>query len=78
MRSLSASTMQSVSKLQTGTLNVGALGVTLKTAQREKPTCVGTTTNPTLPCVSSDWNPVSFRHGFRKNTMGFVVSITAF
>lgn len=74
VRSLSASTMQSVSKLQTGTLNAGALSVTLKTPPRERPTCAETTTNRTLPCASLDWNPVSFRHGYRKNTTGFVVS----
>ena len=74
MRSLSANTMQSVTKLQTGTLNAGALGVILRTPSREMPLCAGTTTNRTLPCASLDWNPVCFRHGYRKSTMGFVVS----
>ena len=74
MRSLSASTMQSVSKLHTGTLNAGALIVTLTMALRERPTCAGTMTNRTSTCASLDWSLVSFRHGYRKNTRGFVVS----
>lgn len=74
VRTLSANTMKSVTKLQTGTLNAGALGVTLRTPPRGRPSCAGTTTNRTLTCASLDWNLVSFRHGYRKNTMGFVVS----
>ena len=77
-RPLSAYTMQSVSKLQTGTLNAGALSVTLKKAPPERPMCAGATTNRTLPCASSDWNLVSFKHGYIRSTMGFVVSITGF
>ena len=66
--------MQSVTKLQTGTLNAGVLGVTLRLPPQERPTCAGAMANHTSPCVSLDWNPVCFRHGYTKNTMGFVVS----
>lgn len=55
-------------------LNVGVFGVILRMLLCERLLCVGIMINCILICVFLDWNFVSFRYGYRKNMMGFVVS----